>query len=155
MENGNYGEVTQVIGSTLDARFPEDKLPEVIVSDGYAPPMVNTPQLVRRLKLAWGEALGEDRLDNTPEQSMVAEDFPFFVLDPDIPTVYWNVGGTPAADFEREAAGGGGSTSDPVASIPASARAFLWAGASNSSGFNREISMKSKPTWPSSRAFSM
>ena len=29
MENGNYGEVTQVIGSTLDARFPEDKLPEI------------------------------------------------------------------------------------------------------------------------------
>jgi hippurate hydrolase len=93
------------------AGLPEDKLPEVIVSDGYAPPMVNTPQLVRRLKVAWGEALGEDRLDNTPEQSMVAEDFPFFVLDPDIPTVYWNVGGTPAEDFEREAAGG-----DPVPS---------------------------------------
>jgi hippurate hydrolase len=78
------------------AGLPEDKLPEVIVSDGYAPPMVNTPQLVRRLKVAWGEALGEDRLDNTPEQS---------------PTVYWNVGGTPAEDFEREAAGG-----DPVPS---------------------------------------
>ena len=29
MENGNYGEVTQVIGSTLDARFPEHKLPEI------------------------------------------------------------------------------------------------------------------------------
>jgi F-type H+-transporting ATPase subunit beta len=29
MENGNYGEVTQVIGSTLDARFPEDRLPEI------------------------------------------------------------------------------------------------------------------------------
>ena len=30
MENGNYGEVTQVIGSTLDARFPEDNLPEIL-----------------------------------------------------------------------------------------------------------------------------
>jgi F-type H+-transporting ATPase subunit beta len=29
MENGNYGEVTQVIGSTLDAHFPESKLPEI------------------------------------------------------------------------------------------------------------------------------
>ena len=29
MANGNYGDVTQVIGSTLDARFPEDKLPEI------------------------------------------------------------------------------------------------------------------------------
>ena len=29
MENGNYGQVTQVIGATLDAQFPEDKLPEI------------------------------------------------------------------------------------------------------------------------------
>ena len=29
MENGNFGVVTQVIGSTLDAQFPEDKLPEI------------------------------------------------------------------------------------------------------------------------------
>ena len=29
MDNGNYGTVTQVIGSTLDAQFPEDKLPEI------------------------------------------------------------------------------------------------------------------------------
>jgi F-type H+-transporting ATPase subunit beta len=29
MENGNYGQVTQVIGSTLDAKFPEDKLPDI------------------------------------------------------------------------------------------------------------------------------
>jgi len=30
MEDGNYGVVTQIIGSTLDARFPEDKLPEIL-----------------------------------------------------------------------------------------------------------------------------
>ncbi len=29
MENGNYGLVTQVIGSTLDAQFAEDKLPSI------------------------------------------------------------------------------------------------------------------------------
>ncbi|MGB5659630.1 MAG: F0F1 ATP synthase subunit beta, partial [Thermoanaerobaculia bacterium] len=29
MEDGNYGKVTQVIGSTLDAQFPEEKLPEI------------------------------------------------------------------------------------------------------------------------------
>ncbi len=29
MENGNYGKVTQVIGSTLDAQFPEENLPEI------------------------------------------------------------------------------------------------------------------------------
>ncbi len=30
MEDGNYGVVTQIIGSTLDARFPEDELPEIL-----------------------------------------------------------------------------------------------------------------------------
>ena len=29
MENGNYGKITQVIGSTLDAHFSEDKLPAI------------------------------------------------------------------------------------------------------------------------------
>jgi F-type H+/Na+-transporting ATPase subunit beta len=29
MENGNYGKVTQVIGSTLDAHFDEDQLPGI------------------------------------------------------------------------------------------------------------------------------
>ena len=88
------------------AGLPDDKLPEVIVSDQFAPPMVNTPQLVRRLRVAWRGSLGEERVVDIPEQSMVAEDFPFFTIDPDIATVYWNVGGTPQADFDRAAAGG-------------------------------------------------
>ncbi len=29
MQNGNYGTVIQVIGSTLDAQFPEDKMPRI------------------------------------------------------------------------------------------------------------------------------
>jgi len=29
MENGTYGKVTQVIGATLDAQFPEDKMPDI------------------------------------------------------------------------------------------------------------------------------
>jgi hippurate hydrolase len=37
---------------------------------------------------------------------MGAEDFPFFTTDPYIPSVYWAIGGTPAADFERAEAGG-------------------------------------------------
>ena len=46
-----------------------------------------------------------------PTKSMGAEDFPFFTNDPAISSVYWTVGGTPAADFAREASGG-----DPVPS---------------------------------------
>ncbi len=29
MENGNYGKIIQVVGSTLDAQFPEDRLPKI------------------------------------------------------------------------------------------------------------------------------
>ena len=37
---------------------------------------------------------------------MGAEDFPFFTTEPYIPSTYFAVGGTPQADFDREAAGG-------------------------------------------------
>jgi len=36
----------------------------------------------------------------------VSEDFPFLSTDPEIASVYWQVGGTPREAFEREAAGG-------------------------------------------------
>jgi hippurate hydrolase len=88
------------------AGLPDNKLPEVIVDPAFAPPLVNTPQLARRLKVAWSEDIGADRVVSIPPDSMLAEDFPFFTINPDIPTVYWKIGGTPAADFEREAAGG-------------------------------------------------
>jgi hippurate hydrolase len=88
------------------AGLPEDRLPEVIVSKEYAPPTMNTAQLARRLKIAWGEDIGEAEVISEPPLSMVAEDFVFFTMDPDIPSVYWGIGGTPQEDFEREAAGG-------------------------------------------------
>jgi hippurate hydrolase len=88
------------------AGLPEDKLPEVIISDDTSPPMVNTPQLARRLRVAWSEAMGDERVIDIPTKSMVAEDFPYFTIDPDISTVYWGIGGTPQADFDRAAAGG-------------------------------------------------
>ena len=88
------------------AGLPEDKLPEVIVSDDFAQPMVNTPQLARRLRVAWSEAMGDERVIEIPTKSMVAEDFPYFTIDPGIPTVYWGIGGTPQEDFDAAAAGG-------------------------------------------------
>lgn len=88
------------------AGLPEDKLPEVIVLPGTAPPTINTAQLARRLRIAWSEEIGDSRVIEEPTKTMVAEDFPFFTMDPEIPSVYWGVGGTPAEDFDREAAGG-------------------------------------------------
>ena len=88
------------------AGLPEDKLPEVIVSDESVPPTNNDPALARRLREAWADNIGEERVVHVPTKGMGAEDFPFFTVDPEIPSVYWAVGGTPKEDFDREAAGG-------------------------------------------------
>ena len=77
------------------AGLPEDKLPEVIVSNESVPPTVNNADLARRLRVAWIDALGADRVIDEPSKGMGFEDFPFFTVDPDIKSVYWSIGGTP------------------------------------------------------------
>jgi len=88
------------------AGLPEDKLPEVIVSNESVPPTVNDAELARQLRSAWVDEMGEQRVVYNPSKGMGAEDFPFFTVDPDIRSVYWQVGGTPQEDFDRQAAGG-------------------------------------------------
>jgi hippurate hydrolase len=88
------------------AGLPEDKLPEVIVSEESVPPNINDANLARRLKVAWSEALGDDAILEQQPDGMGAEDFPIFSRDPSIPSMFWGVGGTPQADFDAEAAGG-------------------------------------------------
>lgn len=89
------------------AGLPEDRLPEVIVSDEWVPPTINDTKLTQRLRSVWVEELGEDVIaDPEKRKGMGAEDFPFFTTDPYIPSTYFAVGGTPQADFEREEAGG-------------------------------------------------
>jgi hippurate hydrolase len=88
------------------AGLPEDRMPEVIISGEGVPPTNNDPVTARRLKTAWADAMGESTVIYAPTKGMGAEDFPFFSTDPAIPSVYWQVGGTPLEDFEREAAGG-------------------------------------------------
>jgi hippurate hydrolase len=88
------------------AGLPEDKLPEVIVSEESVPPTINDPELTGRLRSVWMERFGSDVFDGNKRKGMGAEDFPFFTTDPYIPSTYFAVGGTPQADFDREAAGG-------------------------------------------------
>jgi hippurate hydrolase len=88
------------------AGLPEDKLPEVIISNESVPPVVNDAPLVRRLRAAWIEGMGEASVVDIATKGMGAEDFPFFTQDPEIASVYWAIGGTPAEDFATEAAGG-------------------------------------------------
>lgn len=93
------------------AGLPEDMLPEVIVSQEWVPPTINDVQLTQRLRTVWADKLGDDIFDETKRKGMGAEDFPFFTTDPQIPSTYFTVGGTPQAAFDVEAAGG-----DPVPS---------------------------------------
>ena len=88
------------------AGLPEDKLPEVIVSDESVPPTLNDTQLTNELREVWRSKLGDDIFYEAKRQGMGAEDFPFFTVNPYIPSTYFAVGGTPQADFDRAKAGG-------------------------------------------------
>jgi hippurate hydrolase len=88
------------------AGLPEDKLPEVIVSEESVPPTLNDVMLARRLKMAWSEAMGDEALFEQPPEGMGAEDFPMFTVNPDIKGVYWRIGGTPQEILDAEDAGG-------------------------------------------------
>lgn len=94
------------IGTARTAGVPEDKLPKVEVSDFSFPPTFNDQKLAKRLKGILTEKMGAEALLEPAETGMGAEDFGFFTTDPYIPSVYFKVGGTPKADFERAANGG-------------------------------------------------
>lgn len=99
------------IGTARTAGLPEGKLPEVQVSEFSYPPTFNDKGLAQRLKGVIAKKMGEENLLAPTTKGMGAEDFGFFTTDPYIPSVYFAVGGTPAEDFARAAAGG-----DPVPS---------------------------------------
>ena len=85
----------------------EDMLPEVVVYENEGvPPTRNDLAMLERMRSVWSGQLGEGVFFDKQRLAMGAEDFPFFTVDPYIPSVYFAVGGTSPADFEREAAGG-------------------------------------------------
>lgn len=94
------------IGTGRTAGLPEDKLPEVTVSEFSYPPTFNDPELARRVKGVIAATMGDDAMREPTSKSMGAEDFGFFTTDPYIPSVYFAVGGTPKAAFDAEDAGG-------------------------------------------------
>lgn len=94
------------IGTAKTAGMPDDKLPEVIVSEFAFPPTQNDKALAQRVKQTLVNKMGADALTPPNNSGMGAEDFGFFTTDPYIPSVYFSVGGTPKADFDRAKAGG-------------------------------------------------
>lgn len=88
------------------AGLPEDKLPEVIVSDESVPVTHNDAEMTERLRTVWQSRFGDDVMWDQERKGMGAEDFPFFTTDPYIPSTYFAVGGTPQAAFDAEKEGG-------------------------------------------------
>jgi hippurate hydrolase len=112
------------------AGVSEDKLPEVIAFDG-APTTTNNTALARRVRAAMEAGMGADAFIDWYQTDMAAEDFPDLVnVDPPIPSVYFEVGGTPP---ERLAAGDWADHHsplfqiDPEASIKAGVEAMTLA----------------------------
>jgi len=88
------------------AGLPDEKLPEVTVSEESVPPTINNAELAQRLRAVWVEKMGEEVISSRPNKGMGAEDYPFFTTDPYIPSVYFGIGGTPEARFKEADAGG-------------------------------------------------
>ncbi|HEY0625177.1 MAG TPA: amidohydrolase [Allosphingosinicella sp.] len=85
---------------------PEDKLPEVNVSEG-TPTTINDAALARRLNGTLAAGLGKEAVAPFEQVSMGAEDFAFFVEEKHrVPGYYFLVGGTPQAAFDAAKAGG-------------------------------------------------
>ena len=88
------------------AGLPDELLPEVVVSEESVPPTLNDKVLTERVMGLWNTHFGDGVLFSGERLGMGAEDFPFFTVDPYIPSLYFAVGGTPPEDFAREQAGG-------------------------------------------------
>ena len=77
-----------VKGVATTAGIPEDRAPEVRVSEGTGP-LYNNPELVERLAGVFKKVLGEENVVKVPP-IMASEDFGEFGLDQKIPTtLFW------------------------------------------------------------------
>lgn len=97
--------VTENLGRA--AGLPEDKLPEVIYGRESTPPTINNQKLVQRLRAVWQQHLGEALVTSYSSDGMGAEDFPAFTTDPEVPSVYFAVGGTKLEDIVAAQTGTG------------------------------------------------
>jgi hippurate hydrolase len=85
------------INTARAAGVSEENLPDVDVYPNGAPTTTNTPALAQRVRAAMQAGMPADAFVKWYQSDMGAEDFPDLVnIDPPIPSVYFEVGGTPA-----------------------------------------------------------
>ena len=114
--------ITRVaIQTARAAGVAEDALPEVIIAPNGAPTTTNTAELAQRVRKAMRAGMPEASFVDWYQSDMGAEDFPDLVgIDPPIPSVCFEVGGTPAEKIATGEFAGHHSPLfqiDPVASI--------------------------------------
>src|SRR5215213_4435393 len=84
-----------VKGVAATAGIPEDRAPEVKISEGTGS-TYNDPKLIERLVVAFKHALGDENVVQMPPM-MASEDFGYFSLDHAIPaTIFWLGASDPA-----------------------------------------------------------
>jgi hippurate hydrolase len=95
-----------VRGQALAAGIPEDRLPEVKMTDEITPVLYNDPKLTERLVSAFKAWFGENNLIRKPP-SMGGEDFSEFGrTEPKVPICMMNIGGvSPEALMESQRTG--------------------------------------------------
>lgn len=95
------------INTARAAGMPENLLPEIRLTDDPSLPVLNDQKLNARLRAAWIDKLGPGVIDDELKRGgMGAEDFGNFTREPYVPSVYFRVGGTPAAALAAAAKGG-------------------------------------------------
>lgn len=89
-------------GVAISLGVPEALMPEVIRSKvETTPPTINDRATAEQIRAAFTANLGEGILLDQPRQGMGAEDFAYFVTpESGVKGVYFNVGGTRAAEVE-------------------------------------------------------
>ena len=85
------------LNTARTAGISEDRLPTVEIAPDGASTTVNNAALAQRVRAAMRAGMRADQFIPWYQSDMGAEDFPDLVgIDPPIPSVYFEVGGTPA-----------------------------------------------------------
>ncbi len=86
-------EISRGVG--IAAGLPEDKLPEVIVPEGYTPANYNNPELAAAIRASATKVIGQTNVEIS-EPQMVGEDFARYgSTDDKVPTVLFWLGTVP------------------------------------------------------------
>ncbi|MCB9081140.1 MAG: amidohydrolase [Lewinellaceae bacterium] len=89
-------------GIAIAAGLPEDKMPEVIIPEGFTPANYNNPDLVDRLSASAAKAIGAANVIDA-EVQMVAEDFSRYgQTKHQVPTVLYWLGTVPDERLQKQ-----------------------------------------------------